>query len=237
MISIPASRWIPESEPKTSIQRRIINEKTLGKLHDRMNVIDWSHILSETNPEVGYRDFIKLLSREIDDCCPKRIAKNKEQNSKWITLEIKQKCQIKRQLCPKRIAKNKEQNSKWITLEIKQKCQIKRQLYGIAKNKEQNSKWITLEIKQKCQIKRQLYEDMSNNLIDKAIYMEYCKNLDFEIRTLKKNCNSQYIMNSVNKSKATWNLVKKITGGKDNRRADINDINLELSKKNNWRQR
>ncbi|KAK9692928.1 hypothetical protein QE152_g34805 [Popillia japonica] len=134
MISIPASRWIPESEPKTSIH-------TLGKLHDRMNVIDWSHILSETNPEVGYRDFIKFLSREIDDCCPKRIAKNKEQNSKWITLEIKQKCQIK----------------------------------------------------------RQLYEDMSNNLIEKAIYMEYRKNLDFEIRTLKKNCNSQYIMNSANK--------------------------------------
>lgn len=94
----------------------------------------------------------------------------------------------------------------------------------ILKKPNGNVQWITRDIKMKSRIKRQLYEKVRNGHCPKEIYKEYCKQLKELIRTTKIEMNSQYIENSSNKVKTTWNLVRHITGKLNASKLDISDV-------------
>ncbi|KAK9711486.1 hypothetical protein QE152_g25439 [Popillia japonica] len=75
-----------------------------------------------------------------------------------------------------------------------------KKIYNISSRSKKNE-WITDEIKYKCKIKRQLYEDMLNDRVTKDEYG--------------------------NKPKATWDLVRKVTGKE--KKGCYNVSNIETS--------
>lgn len=68
---------------------------------------------------------------------------------------------------------------------------------------------------------------MLNNYITKDDYNRFCKDLKNEVRTQKRRYYSNYIINSGNKSKATWELVRGLTGGKRRGCSGVNDIETD----------
>jgi len=78
----------------------------------------------------------------------------------------------------------------------------------------QNSKaWLTTRIKTSCNNKRKLYllyrESKDPNL--KIYYKNYCKILSKVIILAKKMYYNNKLVNSTNKPKTTWNIIKTIT--------------------------
>lgn len=71
--------------------------------------------------------------------------------------------------------------------------------------------WLNNEIKNKCAVKRQLYEGVLNGKIPNQLYKNYCKYLNMIIDQRKRDCNTNYILRSQNKIKATWEIVNSIT--------------------------
>ncbi|KAK9738110.1 hypothetical protein QE152_g10137 [Popillia japonica] len=91
---------------------------------------------------------------------------------------------------------------------------------------KKTNNWITDEIKNKTTIKRQMYEDMKNDIIEANSYKTFCNALRIEIAAEKRKANSQYINNSQNRVKATWQLVRRITGYTKNKKSDITKIKI-----------
>jgi len=83
----------------------------------------------------------------------------------------------------------------------------------------QNSKaWLTAGIKTSCNNKRKLYllyrESNDPNL--KIYYNNYCKILSKVIILAKKMYHNNKLVNSTNKPKTTWSIIKTITNNKKN---------------------
>ena len=83
----------------------------------------------------------------------------------------------------------------------------------------QNSKpWLTTGIKISCNNKRKLYllnwESTDHNL--KMYCKNYCKILSEVITSAKKLYYNNKLVNSTNKPKTTWNIIKTIANNKKN---------------------
>ena len=78
--------------------------------------------------------------------------------------------------------------------------------------------WITNGIKTYCANKRRLFLNYreSNDQGYKSYYKKYCKVLSSIIIAAKKKYYDERILNSNNKTKATWNIVKDITNTRKN---------------------
>jgi hypothetical protein len=76
-----------------------------------------------------------------------------------------------------------------------------------------NNGWITAGIKRSCKHKQDLYLNcQSINQMMNIHYRKYCKMLTKVIKVTKHmHCNKQ-ILESDNKVKAVWNIVKKEAG-------------------------
>lgn len=81
--------------------------------------------------------------------------------------------------------------------------------------KEKSEIWITEEIKTLSKIKRQLYEGMVNGKVDREAYKSFCIRMKKEIDNSKKRMFEDQLQNTTNKSKAMWDIVKQLQGGKD----------------------
>jgi len=78
--------------------------------------------------------------------------------------------------------------------------------------------WITTGIKTPCNIKRKLYllcRD-SNDPKLKTQYRYYCKTLSEVVAAAKKVYYNNKFVNSNNKPKTTWSIIKTITNNKNN---------------------
>lgn len=71
------------------------------------------------------------------------------------------------------------------------------------RNLNPTNRWINDEIIQKCRQKRILYEDMLNGLICGRDYNQFCKPLRQETHKRKCYINSEFIINSQDKTQAT----------------------------------
>jgi len=78
--------------------------------------------------------------------------------------------------------------------------------------------WITTGIKISCANKRKLFLTYrcSNDSGYKSYYKEYCKVLSSIITAAKKKYYDEQILNSNNKTKTTWNIVKSVTNNSRN---------------------
>jgi hypothetical protein len=73
--------------------------------------------------------------------------------------------------------------------------------------------WITMGIKTSCNLKRQLYllSKDSNDINLIKYYKQYCKILARVITEVKRSKYNNQIINSTNKIKTTWNIIKSET--------------------------
>jgi hypothetical protein len=73
--------------------------------------------------------------------------------------------------------------------------------------------WITMGIKTSCNLKRQLYSlcKDSNDINLIKYYKQYCKILSRVITEAKRAKYNNQIINSTNKMKTTWNIIKSET--------------------------
>lgn len=78
-------------------------------------------------------------------------------------------------------------------------------------NGKKSKKWITNGIRTSCKKKRMLYEQVVIGLLDKETYNRYTYILRKVINQAKRLSNGEYIINSENKTKATWSTIKNIT--------------------------
>jgi ribosomal protein L33 len=80
-------------------------------------------------------------------------------------------------------------------------------------NKHNDNAWITKGIRISCKKKRSLYllSRNSNNLEIKIHYKQYCSILRKTIREAKRLYFNGLIVNSENKVKTTWKIIKKLT--------------------------
>ena len=78
--------------------------------------------------------------------------------------------------------------------------------------------WLTIGIKISCTNKRKLYliYRSSNDLEYKSYYKKYCKILSSVIIASKKKYYDERILNSNNKIKTTWNIVKTVINNSKN---------------------
>ena len=88
--------------------------------------------------------------------------------------------------------------------------------------------WLTKCLLISCRHKKDLYLlcKMSDNIVLKNIYKEYCKILTSTIQLAKKLHNNELISQSENKTKTAWNIIKSLT----NKRADGSEepmLNIE----------
>jgi hypothetical protein len=78
--------------------------------------------------------------------------------------------------------------------------------------KSNNRQWITTGIKTSCNRKRQLYLlSMDSNNINLIYYKQYCKILERVIIEMKRSEYNNQIINSTNKMKTVWNIIKSKT--------------------------
>jgi hypothetical protein len=95
--------------------------------------------------------------------------------------------------------------------------------------------WITAGIRVSCHCKRELYlscrSSGDQNLLNH--YKVYCKILSDVITTAKKKLHySRLILNSRNKIKATWSIVKSVTSKKSTTET-VHQLNINGSMTNN----
>lgn len=85
------------------------------------------------------------------------------------------------------------------------------------KNKPKANAWLTKGIRISCRNKRNLYLQCktSNDPNLKEHYKQYCKILIKVINAAKKLHYDRRILNSKNKRKTTWNIIKTETGRKE----------------------
>jgi hypothetical protein len=83
-----------------------------------------------------------------------------------------------------------------------------------ASSKTKVINWITPGIKTSCRRKRELYllYGNSNDVNFKNYYKLYCRTLSNVINAAKRLYYDRLIVNSENKMKTTWNVVKSVTG-------------------------
>ncbi|PNF30889.1 hypothetical protein B7P43_G06095, partial [Cryptotermes secundus] len=101
-----------------------------------------------------------------------------------------------------------------------------------------NKTWVSSSIKTKCNVKRHLYM-ISRNSSDpniKSYYKAYCKSLARDIIATKRIYYDKRIINSNDRVKSAWNVVKTLTGRKSH--YDIlpmfnNNFNRSTSNYNN----
>jgi hypothetical protein len=76
-----------------------------------------------------------------------------------------------------------------------------------------NKTWLTTGIKISSAHKRELYKlnRINNNLESRRHYKKYCRILTEVIKTAKKQYYSNLILNSKNKAKTTWDIIKAVT--------------------------
>lgn len=91
-------------------------------------------------------------------------------------------------------------------------------------NRKLDNYWITAEIKAKCIRKRWLYEDTLNGRIKNEEYRAYSRKLKVDIQAAKSKYNTEYIQKAPNKVKATWDIVKNITGSRNEHKFYLEDI-------------
>lgn len=109
----------------------------------------------------------------------------------------------------------------------KQFLQILDEIYPkkLYNRKTQKNAWMNNDLRTRSRIKRQMYEGMLEGHVTAEAYKEYKVDLKKKITEAKKYSNSNYILNSNNKVKATWELVKNITGkDKTSNNFDIENI-------------
>ena len=80
-------------------------------------------------------------------------------------------------------------------------------------NKHNDNAWITKGIRISCKKKRSLYllSRNCNNPKVKLYYKHYCSILRKTIREAKRQYFNELIVNSENKVKTTWKIIKKLT--------------------------
>ena len=89
--------------------------------------------------------------------------------------------------------------------------------------------WLTRGIMISCINKRELYltTRCCKELSKKLYYKRYCKVLNEVINQAKKNYYNEFISNSANKNKATWNIINEnIYKKQKNHKQDIPSINI-----------
>jgi hypothetical protein len=99
-------------------------------------------------------------------------------------------------------------------------------------SKTKINSWITPGIKISCHRKRELYSwyRNTNDIHFKNYYKLYCKILSRVINAAKRLHYDRLIVNSDNKMKTTWNIVKSVTGKRSwNKSVQSVDINGALS--------
>jgi hypothetical protein len=92
--------------------------------------------------------------------------------------------------------------------------------------KTKHNEWITKGIKISCKRKRNLYNihKQTNNLQVKEYCKKYCAILKKVIIDAKKLFYNKYIELSSNRVKATWKIIKDITG-----KTKSSDTNMEIN--------
>jgi hypothetical protein len=88
--------------------------------------------------------------------------------------------------------------------------------------------WITNGIKISCAKKRELFRiyRFTNDLGFKRYYKKYCKILASVIVAAKKKFYNEQILNSRNKIKTTWNIIKTTTNNRNNN-TNLNFLNTK----------
>lgn len=84
--------------------------------------------------------------------------------------------------------------------------------------------WMTDHIKRLCGIKRQMYEAVLQNNLDKDIYRNFCSNLKKEIEHSRRKTYANYITNSSNPIKKTWEIINQIQGKMNNKHFEIDAL-------------
>ena len=92
-----------------------------------------------------------------------------------------------------------------------------------------NSHWVTAGIRKSIINKRQLFELCLSGAVSKTYYKNYNKILKTTIKKAKKLSNKHFIENSENKTKATWNLINKITKNKNKNQSVFENFKEEES--------
>lgn len=77
--------------------------------------------------------------------------------------------------------------------------------------KTRKNNWITTGIKKSCKTKRKLYLKKRQGKVSNQEYNKYDKILKKVILNAKKISNSDFILKSENKTKATWSLVRDVS--------------------------
>lgn len=86
------------------------------------------------------------------------------------------------------------------------------------------SSWMTDNIKMLCGIKRQLYEAVLSNSIERDFYRRFCSDLKKEIDSSKRNYYANYITNSNNPIKSTWEVINRIQGKTNTKHFEIDAL-------------
>lgn len=100
------------------------------------------------------------------------------------------------------------------------------------RNSRERVIWMDDDLRMRSSIKRQMYEEMLRGNISYEIYKQYRITLKNKITEVKKRSHSNYILNSSNKTKATWDLVKQITGKDDDVGFQIGNIGDSVNHRN-----
>ncbi|PNF35146.1 hypothetical protein B7P43_G09274 [Cryptotermes secundus] len=96
------------------------------------------------------------------------------------------------------------------------------------KSKPNVHEWLTTGIRISCRNKRNLYLQCrtSNDIKLKEHYKQYCKILTNVIKAAKKIHYDRRIIDSKNKSKTIWNIIKTETGKKEDK-VDIQSLDIK----------
>jgi exonuclease III len=91
--------------------------------------------------------------------------------------------------------------------------------------RNKNPKWITKGIRKSCKVKRSLRQQyyLSKTTENKNKAKLYSKCLKKIMYYMQRQCNKHYILNSDNKCKASWNIVKQKIGSSSNK-SNITEI-------------
>lgn len=87
--------------------------------------------------------------------------------------------------------------------------------------KNKSNAWITTGIRVSCGKKRELYRKKCAAMIPEWYYKKYCYILKKVIKLAKMWKNNEFLVNAENKSKATWSLIKSVTGAKNKSKEDL----------------
>jgi len=90
--------------------------------------------------------------------------------------------------------------------------------------RKNNINWLTKGIRISCETKRKMYAQKIHGEIDGDTYDIYVKTLRAVMAEAKRMSYNRFVSDSINKSKATWNLVKELTVNDDGTRIPIKHL-------------